>query len=157
MRMGQGFDVHGFGKGRPLVLGGVTVPYSRGLRGHSDADVLVHAINDALLGAAALGDIGQHFPDTDPDYKGISSLRLLQDVEKLLKQHGYRVVNIDSTLILQRPKLMDYVDRMRDNISGVLGIDINDVSVKATTSEKLGFIGREEGVAAMAVALIEKE
>ncbi|MDZ7722909.1 MAG: 2-C-methyl-D-erythritol 2,4-cyclodiphosphate synthase [candidate division KSB1 bacterium] len=157
MRIGQGFDVHRFIKGRPLILGGVTVPHDRGLQGHSDADVLVHAVNDALLGAAALGDIGQHFPDSDNRYANISSLRLLQQVDELLKERKYRILNIDSTLIMQQPKVFSYVDKMRETISDVLNISIDLVSVKATTTEKLGFTGREEGVAAMAVALIEKE
>ena len=157
MRIGQGFDVHRFIKGRPLILGGVNVPHDRGLQGHSDADVLIHAVNDALLGAAALGDIGQHFPDSDNRYENISSLRLLQQVDSLLKQQKYKIINIDSTLILQQPKVFSYVDKMRETISDVLNISIKDVSVKATTTEKLGFTGREEGIAAMAVALIEKE
>ena len=157
MRVGQGFDVHRFVKGRPLVLGGVTVPYDRGLEGHSDADVLVHAVNDALLGAAALGDIGQHFPDTDVRYKNISSLKLLKAVRELLHSRGFAIVNIDSTLIMQQPKVMIYIDQMRENLSEVLNIPFDLVSVKATTTENLGFTGREEGVAATAVALIEKE
>lgn len=156
MRVGQGFDVHKLVKGRPLILGGVTIPYDRGLDGHSDADVLVHAVNDALLGAASLGDIGQHFPDSDPSYKNIPSLLLLQQVNQLLQRHQFKIINIDSTLIMQKPKIMGYVKKMRENLANVLDLSIRFVSVKATTTETLGFTGREEGIAAMAVVLIEK-
>lgn len=137
-------------------MGGVKIPHTHGLLGHSDADVLLHAICDALLGAAALGDIGKHFPDTDPQYKGISSLKLLTHVGKLLADHGYKVGNIDSTIAAQRPKMAPYIQQMRQNIADALGIDVDQVSVKATTTERLGFEGREEGISAQAVALIEK-
>ena len=156
MRIGTGYDVHVLGEGLPLWLGGVQVPHTHGLIGHSDADVLLHAICDALLGAAALGDIGKHFPDTDPQYKGISSLRLLAHVGALLQKHGYRIGNIDSTVAAQRPKLTPHIEQMRRNIADTLGIDIDQVSVKATTTEHLGFEGREEGISAQAVALIEQ-
>ena len=156
MRIGTGYDVHVLGEGLPLWLGGVQVPHTHGLIGHSDADVLLHAICDALLGAAALGDIGKHFPDTDPQYKGISSLRLLAHVRALLQKHGYRIGNIDSTVAAQRPKLAPHIEQMRRNIADTLGIDIDQVSVKATTTEHLGFEGREEGISAQAVALIEQ-
>ena len=154
MRIGTGYDVHRLAEGLPLWLGGVQVPHTHGLVGHSDADVLLHAICDALLGAAALGDIGKHFPDTDPQYKGISSLKLLAHVGRLLAEHGYTVCNIDSTVAAQRPKLAPYIQQMRQNIADTLGIDTDKVSVKATTTEKLGFEGREEGISAQAVALI---
>jgi 2-C-methyl-D-erythritol 2,4-cyclodiphosphate synthase len=154
MRIGTGYDVHRLGEGLPLWLGGVQVPHSHGLIGHSDADVLLHAVCDALLGAAALGDIGKHFPDTDPQYKGISSLKLLAHVGNLLKQEGYSVGNIDATVAAQRPKLAPYITQMRQNIADTLGIGLNQVSVKATTTEHLGFEGREEGISAQAVALL---
>lgn len=156
MRIGTGYDVHRLAEGLPLWLGGVHIEHSHGLVGHSDADVLLHAICDALLGAAALGDIGKHFPDTDPQYKGISSLLLLGHVGRLLKENGYTVGNIDSTVAAQRPKLAPHIERMRRNIADTLGIDIDQVSVKATTTEHLGFEGREEGISAQAVATIEK-
>ena len=156
MRIGTGYDVHVLGEGLPLWLGGVQVPHTHGLIGHSDADVLLHAICDALLGAAALGDIGKHFPDNDPQYKGISSLRLLAHVGALLQKHGYRIGNIDSTVAAQRPKLAPHIEQMRRNIADTLGIDIDQVSDKATTTEHLGFEGREEGISAQAVALIEQ-
>jgi len=155
MRIGTGYDVHRLAEGLPLWLGGVKMPHSSGLVGHSDADVLLHAICDALLGAAALGDIGKHFPDTDPQYKGISSMILLENVGKLLKEKGYTVGNIDSTIAAQRPKLAPYIQQMRENIARALEIDVDRVSVKATTTEKLGFEGREEGISAQSVALIE--
>ncbi len=154
MRIGTGYDVHRLGEGLPLWLGGVLVPHTHGLIGHSDADVLLHAVCDALLGAAALGDIGKHFPDTDPQYKGISSLKLLAHVVALLKEQGYTVGNIDSTIVAQRPKLAPYIQQMRQNIADTLGIDVSCVSVKATTTEHLGFEGREEGISAQAVALL---
>ena len=154
MRVGTGYDVHRLGEGLPLWIGGVKVPHTHGLIGHSDADVLLHAICDALLGAAALGDIGKHFPDTDPQYKGISSLKLLAHVGALLKEHGYRVENIDSTVVAQRPKMAPYIAQMRQNIADTLGIDVDRVSVKATTTEHLGFEGRKEGISAQAVALL---
>lgn len=156
IRIGTGYDVHRLAEGLPLWLGGVEVPHSQGLVGHSDADVLLHAICDALLGAAAHGDIGKHFPDTDPKYKGISSLKLLAHVGNLLKEKGYIVGNIDSTVAAQRPKLAPYIEQMRRNIADTLAIDIDKVSVKATTTEKLGFEGREEGISAQAVVIIAK-
>lgn len=155
MRIGTGYDVHQLAEGLPLWLGGVLVPHTHGLVGHSDADVLLHAICDALLGAAALGDIGKHFPDTDPQYKGISSLKLLAHVGRLLKEHGYRVENIDSTVAAQRPRLAPHIPLMRQNIADALGIEVGRVSVKATTTEHLGFEGRMEGISAQAVTLIE--
>jgi len=154
MRIGTGYDVHQLAEGLPLWLGGVLVPHTHGLVGHSDADVLLHAICDALLGAAALGDIGKHFPDTDLQYKGISSLKLLAHVGNLLKEHGYQVGNIDSTVAAQRPKLAPYIPQMRQNIADTLGISIDQVSVKATTTEHLGFEGRMEGISAQAIALL---
>lgn len=153
-RIGTGYDVHQLAEGLPLWLGGVLVPHTHGLVGHSDADVLLHAICDALLGAAALGDIGKHFPDTDPQYKGISSLKLLGHVGGLLKEKGYQVGNIDSTVAAQRPKLAPYIQQMRQNIADTLGISIDQVSVKATTTEHLGFEGRMEGISAQAIALL---
>ncbi|MEN6461814.1 MAG: 2-C-methyl-D-erythritol 2,4-cyclodiphosphate synthase [Syntrophomonas sp.] len=154
MRIGTGFDVHRLEEGRRLILGGVHIPYSKGLAGHSDADVLVHAICDALLGAAALGDIGQHFPDSAQEYKDINSLLLLQEVGKKLEVQGLSVVNIDSTVVAQEPKLAPYIADMRENITRTLGINIDQVSVKATTTEHLGFEGHKEGISAQAVALI---
>ena len=156
MRIGMGYDVHKLVEDRKLILGGVEIPYELGLLGHSDADVLVHAIMDALLGAAGLGDIGKHFPDTDPKYKGISSMLLLKHVGDSLKGAGYQVSNIDSVVICQRPKLKDYISQMNKNIADVLKIEINQINVKATTTEKLGFAGRGEGIASEAVALLIK-
>jgi 2-C-methyl-D-erythritol 2,4-cyclodiphosphate synthase len=155
MRIGTGYDVHRFAEGRKLILGGVQIPYEKGLLGHSDADVIVHAIMDALLGAAALGDIGQHFPDSDPAYEGISSLILLEKCGKLLAEKGYSVGNIDSIIIAQQPKMMPYLEQMRANIADALQIGIGQVSVKATTEEHLGFTGRGEGIAAQAVCLLD--
>ncbi len=155
MRIGNGYDVHRFAPGRKLILGGVDIAHEVGLEGHSDADVLVHAIMDAMLGAAALGDIGQHFPDTDEAYRGISSLQLLRQTAKLLNKAGYAVVNIDSILAAQRPKLMSYLPQMCKNIAQAAGLDTEQVSVKATTTERLGFVGREEGISAWAVVLIQ--
>lgn len=155
MRIGHGYDVHRLAEGRKLILGGVEIPFEKGLDGHSDADVLIHAIMDALLGAAALGDIGQLFPDCDDRYLGISSLLLLQTVGSVLKEHGYAVANIDATVIAQRPKLSPYALQMREKIAGSLGISAEAVSVKATTEEHLGFTGCGEGIAAHAVCLIE--
>ncbi len=155
MRIGTGYDVHKLVPGRKLILGGVTVPYELGLDGHSDADVIVHAIMDALLGAAALGDIGQHFPDNDPEYKDADSIELLKEVGNILRKEGYKVGNIDSTIIAQRPKLMTFLPEMRKNVAVALGIDVNQVSIKATTEEHLGFTGRGEGISSQAVALIE--
>ncbi len=156
MRIGTGYDVHRLEEGLPLWIGGVEIPHTHGLLGHSDADVLLHAICDALLGAAALGDIGKHFPDTDPQYRGISSLKLLAHVGTLLKAQGYRVGNIDSTIVAQRPKLAPYIPQMRQAIADTLGIDLDRVSVKATTTEHLGFEGRQEGISSQAVALLEE-
>lgn len=157
MRVGNGYDVHRFAQGRKLILGGVEVPHEKGLDGHSDADVLIHAIMDAMLGAAALGDIGQHFPDTDEAYRGISSIKLLRHTTALLEQNGYAVINIDSIITAQRPKLMTYLPQMRRNIAEAAGMDTEAVSVKATTTERLGFEGREEGISAWAVVLIERK
>jgi len=155
MRIGQGYDVHALAAGRKLVMGGVEIPHDKGLAGHSDADVLLHAICDALLGAAALGDIGMHFPDSDPKYKGSNSRSLLKEVGIKLAAQGYRVVNIDCTIIAQAPRMAPHVARMIGNIAADLGIQPAAVSVKATTTEKLGYIGRGEGIAAQAIALIE--
>ena len=156
MRIGMGYDVHKLVEDRKLIMGGVDIPYEKGLLGHSDADVLVHAIMDALLGASALGDIGKHFPDTDPQYKGISSIELLKHVGKLLDENLYIIENIDATIIAQRPKMRTHIDQMRQNIADALRIDVDQVNVKATTEEGLGFTGNGEGVAAQAVCLIEK-
>lgn len=156
MRIGHGYDVHRLVEGRKLIMGGMEIPYEKGLLGHSDADVILHAISDALLGAAALGDIGKHFPDTDEKYKGADSLMLLKHVGELLKGKGFSVGNIDATIIAQRPKMAPYIEGMRKNIAGVLGIDIEEVNVKATTEEGLGFTGTGEGIAAHAVCLIRK-
>ena len=155
MRIGQGYDVHRLIEGRKLIIGGVAIPYEKGLDGHSDADVLLHAIMDALLGAAALGDIGLLFPDTDAQYAGADSLKLLERVKEVLAQKGYSVVNIDATVIAQEPKLRPYIDMMRQNIASTLGIELSRVSVKATTEEKLGFTGRKEGIASQAIVLID--
>lgn len=151
MRVGMGYDVHKLVEGRDLILGGVNIPYEKGLLGHSDADVLLHAIMDALLGAAALGDIGKHFPDTDDRYKGISSIKLLGEVGKLLDEECYIIENIDATVIAQRPKLRDYIDTMRENIAKTLNIEVGRVNVKATTEEGLGFTGTGEGISSQAV------
>lgn len=156
MRVGFGYDVHAFVADRPLFLGGVRIPHTWGLLGHSDADVLLHAICDALLGAAALGDIGRHFPDSDASYKGISSLVLLERTVHLIAEHGFRVGNIDATVVLEKPRLAAYIPEMVLEISRTVGMDPGAVNVKATTTEKLGFAGREEGIAAYAVVLIEK-
>ena len=154
MRIGHGYDVHRLVSGRKLILGGVEIPYELGLEGHSDADVLVHAIMDALLGAAASGDIGQHFPDNDDKYLGADSIELLKAVGRLIKEQGYTVGNIDSTILCQRPKLKDYIVSMRGTVAEALSIDISQVSVKATTEEGLGFTGSGEGIAAHAVCLL---
>lgn len=156
MRIGHGYDVHAFAEGRRLILGGVDIPHVKGLMGHSDADVLTHAVCDSLLGASALGDIGKHFPDTDSSFKNANSLLLLEKVKALLSAEGYGIVNVDSTLIAQKPKLAPYIDEMRKNLANAMGIPVTDVSVKATTEERLGFTGREEGISAHAVCLIEK-
>ena len=154
MRVGMGYDVHRLAEDRKMILGGVEIPYEKGLLGHSDADVLVHAIMDALLGAAALGDIGKHFPDTDPEYKGISSIALLKEVGKILQENGYMIENIDSTVIAQRPKLLPYRPQMAENIAAALGIEKEQVSVKATTEEGLGFTGSGEGISSQAVCML---
>ena len=156
LRIGHGYDVHAFAEDRKCIIGGVEIPCEKGLLGHSDADVLLHAVSDSLLGAAALGDIGKHFPDTDPKYRGANSLELLSRVVELLAGNGYKVVNIDGTVIAQVPKLAPHIDKMRKNIAEVLGVDVDCVSVKATTEEKLGFTGRKEGISAHCVCLIEK-
>lgn len=156
MRVGLGYDVHKLVEDRDLILGGVTIPYEKGLLGHSDADVLIHAIMDALLGAAALGDIGKHFPDTDPAYKGISSVKLLEHVGKLLDEHLYVIENIDATIIAQRPKMLPHIPQMRENIANALGIEVEQINVKATTEEGLGFTGTGEGISSQAICAIEK-
>ncbi|MBQ6387298.1 MAG: 2-C-methyl-D-erythritol 2,4-cyclodiphosphate synthase [Ruminococcus sp.] len=156
MRIGHGYDVHRFVENRRLVLGGVDIPYEYGLLGHSDADVLLHAVADSLLGAAALGDIGKLFPDTDDRFLGADSMVLLAEVVRVLAENGYGIINIDATVIAQKPKLSDYIDAMRCNTARACGIDFSQVSVKATTEEKLGFTGRLEGISAHAVCLIEK-
>ena len=156
MRIGHGYDVHRLVEGRKLILGGVEILYEKGLLGHSDADVLLHAISDSLLGAAALGDIGKHFPDSDEKYKGADSLVLLAEVAKILRENGYFTVNVDATVLAQAPKLAPHIPLMRKNIASALGIDVNDVSVKATTEEGLGFTGNKEGIAAHAVCLIDR-
>ena len=156
MRIGHGYDVHKFAEGRRLILGGVDVPYEKGLLGHSDADVLAHAIMDALLGAAALGDIGKLFPDTDDRFKGADSLMLMREVCLVLKANGWRIVNVDSTVIAQAPKLRPYIDAMCENLAAACGVDASQISVKATTEERLGFTGRLEGISAHTVCLIER-
>jgi 2-C-methyl-D-erythritol 2,4-cyclodiphosphate synthase len=155
-RIGQGFDVHQFAEGRPLIIGGVEIPYEKGLLGHSDADVLLHAIADACLGAIAEGDIGKHFPDTDPAYKDADSAKLLQDVWKLVIEAGYQLGNLDCTIIAQKPKMAPFIVQMRDRIAELLNASVDQINVKATTTEKLGFTGREEGIAALAVVLLQK-
>ncbi|MBQ1290193.1 MAG: 2-C-methyl-D-erythritol 2,4-cyclodiphosphate synthase [Lachnospiraceae bacterium] len=157
MRIGTGYDVHRLEEGYRLIIGGVEIPYEKGLKGHSDADVLVHAVMDALLGAAALGDIGKLFPDTDERYRGISSLKLLARVGEVLSENGFRVENIDATIIAQAPKMRPYIDTMRQNMADTLGIDLSQVSVKATTEEHLGFTGRGEGISAQAAALLSSD
>jgi 2-C-methyl-D-erythritol 2,4-cyclodiphosphate synthase len=154
MRIGMGYDVHRLVEDRKLIIGGVEIPYEKGLLGHSDADVLLHAIMDALLGAAALGDIGKHFPDTDPAYKGADSLMLLGKVGELLERGGFLIENIDATIIAQAPKMRPYIDTMRDKIAGVLGIDVQQVNVKATTEEGLGFTGNGEGISSQAICML---
>lgn len=156
MRVGMGYDVHRLTAGRKLILGGVEIPYGKGLLGHSDADVLVHAVMDALLGAAALGDIGKHFPDTDPEYEGVSSIRLLEHVGRLLDEKGYVIENIDATVVAQRPKMRPYIEQMRENIAIALRIETDQVNVKATTEEGLGFTGTGEGISSQAVCAVEK-
>ena len=156
MRIGHGYDVHKLVEGRDLILGGVKIEHTLGLLGHSDADVLLHAVSDALLGAAGLGDIGKHFPDTDPQYKGADSLKLLEIVAQRVQEAGYRVSNIDVTMIAQRPKLRPHIEQMEKNIAAAVGVDVSRINVKATTEEKLGFTGTEEGMACHAVCLLEE-
>lgn len=155
-RFGMGYDVHRLVEGRKLILGGVDVPYEKGLLGHSDADVLLHAVSDAILGAAALGDIGTHFPDTDEQFKGADSGKLLAEVVRLVRAEGYTIGNVDATIVAQAPKLLPYIPRMRENIARLLGVAVGDVNVKATTEERLGFTGSGEGMSAYAVAGIER-
>ncbi|MDP4145286.1 MAG: 2-C-methyl-D-erythritol 2,4-cyclodiphosphate synthase [Bacillota bacterium] len=155
MRIGMGYDVHRLVENRKLILGGVEIPYEKGLLGHSDADVLLHAIMDSLLGAAALGDIGKHFPDTDERYKGISSIKLLEHVYYLLDKEGYKIVNIDATIIAQRPKMAPHIFTMREHIAKALHIEVNQINVKATTEEGLGFTGTGEGISSQSICLIE--
>jgi 2-C-methyl-D-erythritol 2,4-cyclodiphosphate synthase len=155
-RTGIGYDVHAFASNRRLILGGIEIPFEKGLVGHSDSDVLLHAITDALLGSLALGDIGQHFPDTDQQFKNYDSSIFLSKANELIKDNGYQISNIDATVTLEKPKLASYISKMRNRIAEILEIDINQVSVKATTTEKLGFVGREEGIAAIATVLIAK-
>ena len=154
MRVGMGHDVHRLAEGRDLILGGVQIPWEKGLLGHSDADVLIHAIMDALLGAAALGDIGRHFPDTDPAYEGISSVMLLKHVAELLQENGYGITNIDATIIAQKPKMAPHIPQRRENIADALGIGLSALNIKATTEEGLGFTGRGEGIASQAICLL---
>lgn len=154
MRIGMGYDVHRLAENRALIIGGIEIPYEKGLQGHSDADVLLHAVMDALLGAAAMGDIGKHFPDTDPEYKGISSLILLEKVGELLRENGFIIENIDATIIAQAPKMRPYIDSMRENIARVLEVDISCVNVKATTEEGLGFTGSGEGISSQAICML---
>lgn len=156
MRVGMGYDVHKLTEGRELILGGVKIPWEMGLLGHSDADVVVHAIMDAILGAAALRDIGRHFPDTDPQYKGISSILLLRKVGELLKEKGYYIVNIDATIIAQKPKLLPYMDTMIENVAEALELSADQVNIKATTEEGLGFTGSLQGISSQAICVIEK-
>lgn len=154
MRVGMGYDVHRLVEGRPLIMGGVEIPHETGLLGHSDADVLIHAIMDALLGAAALGDIGKHFPDTDEKYRGISSLKLLSYVKTLLEEQFFFIENIDATIIAQAPKMLPHIDRMRENIAQVLALELSQINIKATTEEGLGFTGSKEGISAQAICLL---
>ncbi len=154
MRIGMGYDVHKLVEGRKLIIGGVEISHEKGLLGHSDADVLLHAISDALLGAAALGDIGKHFPDTDPEYKDADSLKLLARVGQLLEENNYFIENIDATIIAQQPKMRPHIDKMRENIAGALGIEVSQVNVKATTEEGLGFTGAKEGISSQAICML---
>ena len=157
MRVGLGYDVHKLVEGRDLILGGVKIPYEKGLLGHSDADVLLHAIMDALLGAAALGDIGKHFPDTDPKYKGANSLDLLAHIYEMMNEMGYQIGNVDATILAERPKMAPHIMAMRKNIAAVLHCDMEDISIKATRGEKLGFVGNEEGIVSLSVCILEKK
>ena len=156
-RIGHGYDVHRLTEGRPLIIGGVNIPHEAGLLGHSDADVLVHAIMDSMLGALALGDIGKHFPDTDERYKGADSIELLKQVAKIIGTNGYSVANIDSTILAQAPKMAPHIEQMRKNVADAIGIDVSRVSVKATTEEKLGFTGEKKGISAHAVCLLTRK
>lgn len=157
IRVGNGYDVHALAPGLPLILGGISIPYEYGCVAHSDGDVVIHSLCDALLGALALGDIGKHFPDTDPAYKGIDSKILLDKVTKLISSYGYGLVNADITILAQKPKLLPYVDQMMQTLASITGVDISAISIKATTTEKLGFVGRKEGIAVYAVVLLSKE
>lgn len=157
IRVGQGFDVHQLAEGRPCIIGGVTIPYEKGLLGHSDADVLLHAVTDAILGALALGDIGKHFPDTDPEFKDADSLKLLLHIWEMAKERGYRLGNIDSTIIAQKPKMAPYIPQMVEVIARALDANVDQVNVKATTTEQLGFTGRGEGIAAQSVVCLVKD
>ena len=156
MRIGMGYDVHRLVEGRKCIIGGVEIPYEKGLLGHSDADVLLHAIMDALLGALALGDIGKHFPDTDPTYEGVDSMRLMERVDALVRNEDYAVANIDATIIAQAPKMRPHIDAMRENIAAALHVDVSQISIKATTEEGLGFTGAGEGISAQAICLLTK-
>ena len=157
MRVGMGYDVHKLVEGRKLILGGVDIPYEKGLLGHSDADVLLHAIMDALLGAAALGDIGKHFPDTAKEYKDMNSLWMLQEVYKMMDKQGYKINNLDALIMIERPKMAPHIAKMRENVAAALHCDIDQVSIKATRGEKMGFVGREEGVLAQCIVLLIKK
>jgi 2-C-methyl-D-erythritol 2,4-cyclodiphosphate synthase len=156
-RVGQGFDVHAFQEGRPLIIGGIEIPHTKGLLGHSDADVLLHAITDAALGAIGEGDIGRHFPDTDPQYKDADSAKLLEYIWKIVEEKGYVLGNVDCTIMAQRPKMAPYIEQMKNRIAQLLHVEPSQVNVKATTTEKLGFVGREEGIAALATILLIKK
>ncbi len=157
MRIGMGYDVHKLVPNRDLIIGGVNIPFELGLLGHSDADVLLHAIMDSILGAAALGDIGKHFPDTDDRFKGISSILLLENVGNLLKDHGYKIINIDATIIAQKPKMLPHIDKMRENVAKALNIELNQINIKATTEEGLGFTGKLEGISSQSICLIAEQ
>ena len=157
MRIGMGYDVHKLVPNRDLIIGGVNIPFELGLLGHSDADVLLHAIMDSILGAAALGDIGKHFPDTDDRFKGISSILLLENVGNLLKDHGYKIINIDATIIAQKPKMLPHIDKMRENVAKALNIDLNQINIKATTEEGLGVTGKLEGISSQSICLIAEQ
>jgi 2-C-methyl-D-erythritol 2,4-cyclodiphosphate synthase len=157
VRIGQSTDIHALVEGRPLILGGVTIDHPRGLLGHSDADALLHAISEAIIGALGLGDLGKHFPDTDPVYQGISSMLILENVAKIMDDRGYQLVNLDSLILIEKPKIAPYIDMMKANIAKALQCDIDQINVKATRGEKLGFVGRQEGVMAQAVVLLERK
>ncbi|MBU5488518.1 2-C-methyl-D-erythritol 2,4-cyclodiphosphate synthase [Clostridium sp. MSJ-8] len=157
MRIGMGYDVHKLVPNRDLIIGGVNIPFELGLLGHSDADVLLHAIMDSILGAATLGDIGKHFPDTDDRFKGISSILLLENVGNLLKDHGYKIINIDATIIAQKPKMLPHIDKMRENVAKALNIELNQINIKATTEEGLGFTGKLEGISSQSICLIAEQ